>query len=143
MNPVVADLFCLRSAQNCNAKITPSVFYHLGPKNTMADYASIRFYINNKAFLYLFYSCYSPQSAGSWIICHLPTAMVSSVICALRKLPPAGVTCQTSVPSPIMQRGGPSAPISASAISFITMTTQWLRYFKCLDTGSITIVTSR
>ena len=130
VNPVVSDLLRLRSAQNQNAKITPSVFYHLGTKNTMADNASRRFNINNKSFLSFFSSCYSPQSAASCTVCDPPTAMVSSVICALRKLPSAVVTCQTSAPSPSMQTGGPSALTSASAIFLITLMTQWSRSFK-------------
>ena len=64
---VVDDLLRLRSAHNWNARITPSVFYHPGPKNTMADNTSRRFDLNNQAFLSFFYSSYSPQSSGSWI----------------------------------------------------------------------------
>ena len=42
-----------------------------------------------------------------------------------------------------MQTGGPSAPTSASAVSSITLTTQWLRYFKCLYKVSRTVFTPR
>ena len=136
MNPVVADLLRLRSAQNMNSRITPSIFYHPGPENTMADDASKRLDINDKAFLYFFYYRYSPQSAGSWIFCHMPTAMVSPVVCALHKRPSVAEICQTIAPLPSMKTGGHSAPTSASAISSITLTTQWSRSFKCLYTGS-------
>ena len=126
----------LQLARNQNAKITPSLFYHPSPKNTMAGDASRRFDLNDKAFLSLFSSRYSPQSAGSCIFCHPPTAMVSSMICTLCKRPSAEVTCQTSALSPSIQTGGASAPTSASEISSITLTTQWSRFFKCLYTGS-------
>ena len=56
VNLVVVDLLRLRSAQNWNSKITPSVFYHPGPKNTMADDASRQFDISDKASLSLFSS---------------------------------------------------------------------------------------
>ena len=136
MNPIVPYLLQLRSDQNWNAKITLYVFYHPVPKNTMADNASRQFDLNKKAFLSFSSSQYSPQSAGSWIVFHQPTSMVSSVICALRKLPFAAVTCQTSAQLLSMQTSGPSAPTSASSIFLITLTTQWSRSFKCLDTVS-------
>ena len=140
MNLVVADLLRLRLNQNRNAKITPFLFYHPGPKNTMEDDVSRRLDLNNKSFLYLFYYRYSPQSAGSWIICHLPTEMLSFVIYALIDLLYAAVTCQTSAQPPSMQIGVPSDLTSASTISSITLTTQWSTSFKCLDTGFRTFV---
>ena len=143
VNPVVVDLLRLRLDHNQNAKIPPSVFYHPGPKNTMADDVSRRLDFSNEAFLSFLSSRYSAQSAGYCIFCHPPTSMVASVICALHNLTSAAVTYQKSTPSPSMQTGDPSAPTSALAISLITLTTQWSRYLKCLNIGSRKVVTPR
>ena len=43
VNPVVADLLCLRSLVNRQFNITLSVFYHPGTQNTMADNGSRNF----------------------------------------------------------------------------------------------------
>ena len=40
VNPMGADLLRLESLVNCQFNITPSVFYHPGTQNTMADDAS-------------------------------------------------------------------------------------------------------
>ena len=54
VNPVVADLLRIRSEMNSRALLTPSVFYHPGPLNTMADDASRRFDLpdNNPLFFF-------------------------------------------------------------------------------------------
>ena len=61
VNPVVADLLRLRSLVNRQFNITPSVFYHPGPQNTMADDASRKFHLVTEIFLSFFSTTYSPQ----------------------------------------------------------------------------------
>ena len=56
MNLGVADLLRLRSLVNRQFKITPSVFYHTRPKNTMAEDAYRRFHVAPDMFLPLFYT---------------------------------------------------------------------------------------
>ena len=143
INPVVAELLRIRSEQNRLSKITPSVFYHPGSENTMADDASRRFDLTNEAFLPFFTSRYSPQSAGSWTVCHPPTEIVSSVISALRKLPSGGGTFPTNGQRLSMPTGSRSAPTTASAIGSIALPTQWSRSFRCSVTGSRTDITPK
>ena len=50
MNPVVVDMLHLRSIWNRNAIILPSVFYHLGLGNTIANDASQWFELFDLAF---------------------------------------------------------------------------------------------
>ena len=54
INPVVANLLSIRSAHNRLHNIAPSIFYHPGPLNTMANGASLRFYLPPHPFLALF-----------------------------------------------------------------------------------------
>ena len=54
VNLMVADLLRLRSLINCQLNITPSVFYHPGPQNTMAGDASRKFHLEPDIFLSLF-----------------------------------------------------------------------------------------
>ena len=74
INPVVADLLRIRALVNRQFCITPSVFYHPGHLNTMADGASRKFELDLTDFLSTFSSTYSPlQSPGSWHTCHPPS----------------------------------------------------------------------
>ena len=63
LNPVLADLLCLRSFVDYQFKITPSIFYHPGTKNSMADDACRKFHLALDIFLSLFYTTYSPQQS--------------------------------------------------------------------------------
>ena len=63
VNPVVADLIRLRSLVNYQFKITPSVLYHPGPQNTMADDASRKLQLASDIFLSLFSTTYSSQQS--------------------------------------------------------------------------------
>ena len=55
VNPVVADLLRIRSTINRTACITPSVFYHPGILNTIADDALRRFDLSHPYFLSFFF----------------------------------------------------------------------------------------
>ena len=65
VNPVVADLLRLRSSHNRASCLSPSVFYHPGQDNVMADDTSRRFDLIDAAFLPFFSTRYPPQSTGS------------------------------------------------------------------------------
>ena len=54
INPVVANLLSIRSAHNRLQNITPSIFYHPGPLNTMENDTSLRFDLSPNPFLALF-----------------------------------------------------------------------------------------
>ena len=60
VNPVVADIFRLRLICNFDATILPSVFFHPGLENNMADDASRWLDLPNLVLLPLFAACYSP-----------------------------------------------------------------------------------
>ena len=86
INLVVAYLFRIWALVNRQFCINPSVFYHPGHLNTMADDASRKFELDLTDFLSTFSSTYSPlQSPGSWHIFHPPSEITSFVISALRK----------------------------------------------------------
>ena len=85
INPVVANLFSIRSAQNRLQHLTPSAFYHPGQLNTMADDDSHCFDLPTHPFLELFHSKYSPHSPGLWTICHLSIVFLLSDLCAVNK----------------------------------------------------------
>ena len=142
VNPVVADLLCLRSLVNRQFNITPSVFYHPGTQNTISDYASRQFHLAPDIFLSLFSETYSPQkSPGVWNTCHPPSKIVSSVISALRKQPFEMGMSPVRILSRNIMTGCPSAPKCRWTIFLKTRRTPLLRSFKCLDTGSVTNTT--
>ena len=58
VNPVVSDLLRLRFLVNHHFNTTPSVFYHPGTKNTMADDVSQKFHLAPDIFLSLFFANY-------------------------------------------------------------------------------------
>ena len=53
-NPIVADLLCIRADMNSGALLTPSVFYHPGLLNTMADNSFHCFDLSDNNFIYFF-----------------------------------------------------------------------------------------
>ena len=59
INPVVVDLLRIRALVYRQFCITPSVFYHPGNLNTMADDASRKFELDLTDFLYTLSSTYS------------------------------------------------------------------------------------
>ena len=61
INPVVANLLCIRSINNANSSITPAVFYYPGLLITMADDVSRLFHLPNPTFLSLFSNKYHPE----------------------------------------------------------------------------------
>ena len=119
IKPAVSDLLGIRSTHNRLHKLTPSVFYHPGPLNTMAGDASRCFDLSTNPFLELFCSKYSPQSPGSWTMYHLPTEALYLVISALCKYPYAAETSPTAGPPPYT----PSRPPSALTCSSTTCLT--------------------
>ena len=142
INPVVADLLRICSTINRLASITPSVFYHPGHLNTMADDASRRFDLSPDQILLLFSRKYhSSQSPSSWTQCHPPSAVISSVISALRKLPSEEVTFPMPAPINSTPNGPPSAPSSMWTTNCKSLTSQPSNYFRCMDTGSKTVTT--
>ena len=65
VNLIVVDLLRVRAETNSGALLTPYVFYHPGPLNTMADDASHRFDLPDNKFLSFFLSKYRLlQSVG-------------------------------------------------------------------------------
>ena len=51
INPVVADLLRIRALHSRKLFLNPSVFYHMGQENCMADDASCLFYLSDTEFL--------------------------------------------------------------------------------------------
>ena len=51
INPVVADLLRIRALHSRKFFLNPSVFYHPGQENCMADDASCLFYLSDTDFL--------------------------------------------------------------------------------------------
>ena len=139
VNPVVADLLRLQSLVNFQFNIPPSVFYHPGTQNTMADDVSQQFHLAPDTLLYLFSTTYSPQqSPGMGHACHPPFKIVSLVISALRKQPfEVDMSPVRRRPRNIMT-GCPSAPKCRWPTFLKTRRTPLSRSFKCLDTGSVT-----
>ena len=142
INPVVADLLRVRSIINRNACITPSVCYHPGIENTMADDASRRFALCPNSFMSFFNRKYTPtQSPCSWTLCHPPIEVLSSVISALRKQQFAEVTYHPPAPTPSTPNGPTSAPTSKSTTACKTILSRPSKSFKCMDTGFVTDTT--
>ena len=73
INPVVADPLSIQSSQNHHHRLSPSVFYHHGYLNNMADDASHWFDISPHRFLALFHYIYNPQYPSLLQLCHPPT----------------------------------------------------------------------
>ena len=139
VNPVVADLLRIRSLVNRQFCLTPSVFYHPGQLNTMADDASRKFNLGLTEFLSTFSSSYSPlQSLGTWRPCHPPPEIVSCVISALRKNAfEVGMLPLKKLPSST-GTGWTSAPTCRSTTPWTTRTSQLSRSFRCLESGGVT-----
>ena len=117
INPVVADLLCIRSILNYQSTISPSFVYHPGLRNTMIDDALRRFDFNCDSFLSFYTYTYQPQSPGSWTLCHLSKEVISSLVCALRKQPFTGAMYQTPIHQHYISTGFTSTLTSALATS--------------------------
>ena len=65
INPVVADLLCIRALHSGKFFLNPSVFYHPGQENCMADDTSHSFYLSDTGFL-THMSVVHPQFHGLW-----------------------------------------------------------------------------
>ena len=86
INLVVADLLCIRALHSRNFFLNPSVFYHPGKENCMADDASSLFYLSDTVF-FTHKSIIHPQPYGSWQISLLPPELLSCMISMLRRKP--------------------------------------------------------
>ena len=86
INPVVADLLRLRALHSRQFFINPSVFYHPGIENRMADDASCLFELSDTSLLAHMSSAY-PQYQSSWMISLPPPDLLSCVISTLRRKP--------------------------------------------------------
>ena len=84
INPVVADLLCLRALHSRQFFINPSVFYHPGIENRMADDAYRLFELSDTSLLTHMSYVY-PQSQISWTISLPPPDLLSCVISTLRR----------------------------------------------------------
>ena len=135
----MAHLLSIHSNHNRTNKITPSVLYHHRPLNTMDNDASRRFDLSHQILLALFHSKYSPQSPGSWTMCHLTTEVLSSVISALCKQPYPAATSPTFRLSPYTPIGPPSATTWRSATCLRKISFPLSISLRCMDTGSIMV----
>ena len=81
------DLLCIRSLLNYHTVITSSIFYQLGPNNTISDDVSGHFDLPNDSFFIYLFSCkYAPtHSHGSCAQSHLANKVFSLVIFTLCK----------------------------------------------------------
>ena len=65
INPIIYELLRIFSSQKLHHSLSPSIFYHPGLLNTMADDVSRWFDLSPHHFLNLFHSIYLTQSPGS------------------------------------------------------------------------------
>ena len=141
INPVMADLLCIRSILNYQSTISPSFVYHPGLRNTMTDDALLCFDFNCDPFLSFYAYKYQPQSPDSCTLCHPSKEVISSVIYTLRNQPFTEVMYQTPVPQHYISTGFTSALTSALTTGSRTLRSQPSSYFKCMATGSATDAT--
>ena len=76
INQVVADLLRIRALHSSKFFLKPSVFYHPGQENCMADDASRLFYLSDTDFL-THMSVVHPQLHGLWQIPLPPRDLLS------------------------------------------------------------------
>ena len=139
IKPVVSYLLCVRADMNSRALLNPSVFYHPGPLNTMADDASRRFDLPDNNFLSFFWSKYRPShSAGLWTLCRPPIEITSCVISVLRKRISRLEIFTTTTPPSFTKNSENYAPQCGSSIGLMILPSQWQRPFKCMVTRSVT-----
>ena len=86
INPVVADLLCLHALHLRQFFLNPSVFYHLGIENCMANDTSCMFELSNTSLL-AHMSAAFPQLQSSWQLSLLPPDLLSCMISTLRRNP--------------------------------------------------------
>ena len=86
INLVVEDILRIRALHSRKFFLNPSVFYHLGQENCMADDASRLFYLSETDFLTRM-SVVHPQLHGSWQISLPSLELLSCVISTLRRKP--------------------------------------------------------
>ena len=86
INPVVAELLRPRALHSRQFFLNPSVFYHPGIKNRMADDAFHLFELSDTSLLVHMSAAY-PQSQSSWQISLLPPDLLSCAISTLRRKP--------------------------------------------------------
>ena len=84
INPVVADLIRIHALHSRQFFINPSIFYHLGIKNCMADDASCLFDISETSLLTHMSDAYT-QPHSLWKISLPPLDLLSCVIYTLRR----------------------------------------------------------
>ena len=133
VNPIVADLLCVRAEMNSGALLTLPVFYQPYP----ADDASLRFQLPDNKFLSFFWSKYCLyQSAGSWTLCHPPTEITFCVISVLRRSMYGLATFLTTARPSSMISSENSVPQCRSSIGSMILTSQWYISFRCTATRS-------
>ena len=103
INLVVTDLLCLRALHSRQLFINPSVLYHPGIENRMADNASCMFELSDTPHLAHMSSAY-PQHRSSWMISLPPPDLLSCVISTLRKKP-----CERELHKILASRGSTSS----------------------------------
>ena len=86
INPVVAELLRLRALHSRQFFLRPSVFYHPGIENRMADDTSCLFKLSDTSLLAHMPAAY-PQLQSLWQIYLLPLDLLSCVIFTLRRQP--------------------------------------------------------
>ena len=138
VNPIVADLLCVRAEMNSGALLISSVFYHPGPLNTMAYNASCRFDLPGNKFLSFFRSKYCPsQSAGLWTLCHAPTEITSGVISVLRRRMSGLATLLITARHSSTISFKNYVPRCRSSIGSMILPSQWQRSIRCTATRSV------
>ena len=86
INLVVLDLLRIRALHSRKFFLNPSVFYHPGQENCMANDASRLSYLSDTGFL-THMSVVHPQLHGLWQISLPPRELLSCVISTLRRKP--------------------------------------------------------
>ena len=99
INTVVADLLRLRALYLRQFFLNPSIFYHPGIENRMADDTSLLAHI---------YAAY-PQSQSLWQLSLLPPDLLSCVISTLRRKP-----CERELHKILAIRGSTSSEMTSA-----------------------------
>ena len=84
--PVVANLLRIYALHSRKFFLNPSIIYHPGQENCMADNASRLFYLSDTEFL-IHMSIVHPQLHGLWQIFLPPLELLSCVISTLHRKP--------------------------------------------------------
>ena len=137
INPVVTEIFSIHALHSRQFFLNPSVFYHPGLENCIADDASCLFDLSDTTFLAYMYVTYQKPRI-LWKLCPLPSQLISCIISMMLRKP-----CNQGLHRTRADRDSTgSGPISAppcrlDLLSKIHPSLKW-KYCRYMETGSNT-----